>query len=379
MAQPAAGTALPSTSLTSGIVWSRNEADTTASTQTAGSLTYTAADGFTGAWGTDADGRYKQQTSGIYGSEQWSGITLGAERTFLVVAKYASNGGDNQALIDCDGNPPRKWQFNIGAGGVADTIVFDSTPSVIGYASGPAVSSSAAVPVLMRIRNDAGTYKVRVDVAGTAGTEVALSGTPGTLSSGYFATGNRIAGACPLNNSKVYGETIWNRALSDVEMAAVGADAWAIYAAGSGATATLTTTLDASVFSGIASVSPLTVLTATMADAVFSGSAGSSGIASLSVSTDEAVFSGSASVAGSGTLTLPALKNNTGTVLASETGATAYIYATSGAHVVTKTGQTTNGSGVMTITDAALTAATQYRVVIVLASGAEGMDKVTAA
>lgn len=149
--------------------------------------------------------------------------------------------------------------------------------------------------------------------------------------------------------------------------------------ASSGATATLATTLDASVFSGLAFVSPLTVLTATMADAVFSGSAGSSGIASLSVSTDAAVFSGSASVAGSGTLTLPALKNNTGTVLANETGATAYIYATSGPHVVTKTGQTTNSSGVMTVTDAALTAATEYRIVIVLASGAEGMDKVTAA
>jgi len=77
-------------------------------------------------------------------------------------------------------------------------------------------------------------------------------------------------------------------------------------------------------------------------------------------------------------LTLPALKNNTGTVLASETGATAYVYATTGAHVVTKTGQTTDVSGVMTITDAALVAATQYRVVVVLASGAEGMDKVTA-
>lgn len=83
--------------------------------------------------------------------------------------------------------------------------------------------------------------------------------------------------------------------------------------------------------------------------------------------------------AGTPSLTLPALKNNTGTVLASETGATAHVYTLAGALVVTKTAQTTNGSGVMVITDAALTAGTQYRVVIVLASGAEGMDKVTAA
>lgn len=124
------------------------------------------------------------------------------------------------------------------------------------------------------------------------------------------------------------------------------------------ASASLSTTLDPAVFSGTASVSP---------------------VASLSISTAAAVFSGYASVSSDGVLTLPALKNNTGTVLASETGATVHVYATTGAHVVTKTGQTTNGSGVMSITDPLIVASTQYRVVIVLASGDEGMDKVTAA
>lgn len=84
------------------------------------------------------------------------------------------------------------------------------------------------------------------------------------------------------------------------------------------------------------------------------------------------------SVSGSGTITL-LLTNNTGTLLSGETGATVHVYATSGAFVVTKTGQTTNGSGVMTITDALIVAATQYRVVVVLASGDEGLDKATAA
>lgn len=78
-------------------------------------------------------------------------------------------------------------------------------------------------------------------------------------------------------------------------------------------------------------------------------------------------------------LVLPALKNNAGTVLASETGATAFVYDVStGALVVKKTGQTTNGSGVMTVVDASIVSGTTYRVVIVLASGAEGMDKVAA-
>lgn len=81
-----------------------------------------------------------------------------------------------------------------------------------------------------------------------------------------------------------------------------------------------------------------------------------------------------------GTLTLPVLKNNTGTILANETGATVHVYAVStGNKVVTKTAQTTNGSGIMSVTDALIVAATQYRVVVVLGSGAEGLDKVTAA
>lgn len=78
-------------------------------------------------------------------------------------------------------------------------------------------------------------------------------------------------------------------------------------------------------------------------------------------------------------ITLPALKNNTGTLLSSESGATVHVYATSGALVVTKTGQTTNGSGVMTVSDASLAAATSYRLIIVLASGAEGLATATAA
>jgi hypothetical protein len=79
-------------------------------------------------------------------------------------------------------------------------------------------------------------------------------------------------------------------------------------------------------------------------------------------------------------ITLPALKNNTGTLLANEVGATVHVYAVAtGNKVVTKTAQTSDASGVMAVTDAALVAATEYRCVIVLASGAEGLQKATAA
>lgn len=80
-----------------------------------------------------------------------------------------------------------------------------------------------------------------------------------------------------------------------------------------------------------------------------------------------------------GTLTTAPLKNNAGALLANETGATAFVHnVATGALVVMKTGQTTNASGVMTINDAAIVPGTLYRVIVKLASAAEGLDKLTA-
>ena len=83
--------------------------------------------------------------------------------------------------------------------------------------------------------------------------------------------------------------------------------------------------------------------------------------------------------AASGTLTTSPLKNNAGTLLVSLTGITAMVYdLTTGALVVKKTAQTTNASGVLVVIDATIVTGTQYRLVIILATAAEGMDKVTA-
>ena len=76
---------------------------------------------------------------------------------------------------------------------------------------------------------------------------------------------------------------------------------------------------------------------------------------------DSDAFSFTIAVAVAGTITTPALKNNTGTVLAGETGITVNIYhATTGALIVQKTGLTSNASGVIVITDALLVAGTSY-------------------
>lgn len=154
---------------------------------------------------------------------------------------------------------------------------------------------------------------------------------------------------------------------------------WEYVAAGTSATFAITA--DDATFSGGAVVSPMASFIVTAEDAVFSGGAvAGSASAQISATADDSTFSGAAvGDTSSGTITTPALKNNTGTLLANETGITAYVYnPTTGALIVKKTSQTTNVSGVMSIVDALIVGGTQYRVVIVLSSGAEGMDKLTA-
>jgi hypothetical protein len=78
--------------------------------------------------------------------------------------------------------------------------------------------------------------------------------------------------------------------------------------------------------------------------------------------------------------TLP-LSNNTGSLLASTSGISAFVHnPTTGALVVLVSGLSTDADGVLEITDALLEADTSYRVVIrVTGTGAEGMDTYTAA
>jgi hypothetical protein len=93
-------------------------------------------------------------------------------------------------------------------------------------------------------------------------------------------------------------------------------------------------------------------------------------------SNDSAVASSASfTTTAASTLTSSPMKNNTGTLLANETGITVHVYQVGGGFVVTKTGETTDASGVMTLSDAALSTGTTYRLIYVLASGAEGMEK----
>ena len=86
--------------------------------------------------------------------------------------------------------------------------------------------------------------------------------------------------------------------------------------------------------------------------------------ATISLTTANAVFSGSANPAsGLGTFTSEVLRDNTGAVVASKGLNFVALYNdTTGALVVRKTGLSTNGSGVFSFADAALTPGQVYRV-----------------
>lgn len=248
--------------------------------------------------------------------------------------------------------------------------VYCETSGSAGYATGVwgRLDTSVRTGYLVTFNNWSNTFNLQKFVSGTAtglGTAFAYTMTTGeTKTLKLQMRGSTI---------KMFVDGVERISVTDTAITAAGKPGVYTYnghegnygldnftatdATGGGATATLSTTTADAVFSGTASVSP---------------------VASLSISTANAVFSGAASVSSDGVLTFP-LTNNTGTLLAGETGATVHIFTATWTHVVTKTGQTSNGAGVMTVTDAALTAATEYRVVPVLASGDEGMDRVTAA
>ncbi len=80
-----------------------------------------------------------------------------------------------------------------------------------------------------------------------------------------------------------------------------------------------------------------------------------------------------------GTLTLPPMKNNTGTVIAGDTGITIDVYSlTTGVLVERFTGETTDASGVCSVSSVNLVAATAYTVVVRRSNNAIGCAEITA-
>lgn len=163
------------------------------------------------------------------------------------------------------------------------------------------------------------------------------------------------------------------------------AGAFEYFAAGS--TGNITGVLDSIVgaFSAAGSLVTAASINAVLSDMAGSFTAtGYAGQATAAISGTLGSVTGSFNATGSagvsGSLTLPALKNKSGTVWANQAGLTVVVVKASDLSVVaTKTGLSTNGAGTLVVTDPAILAGTEYIALIVTTSKAHGSAKLTAA
>lgn len=228
-AQPAAGTALPSGSLQTGLIFARNEAETNRQTLANGSETSGSLAGDDPTWGTDSDGRYK--TGGGTKAETWTGApAFGPEFTIMTIVKLVSS-ANIQALLDSDDGSARNWQFRMETDGKVTFIGFLAAGGVgVNFTTANAVSTSAPVCALVRVKNYSGTYKAEMSVGGTTTAEQTYPSAPKSFASGNgFALVNRLTAGGEPFTSKLYFSCIWNRALTDAEITALTANPWSIY------------------------------------------------------------------------------------------------------------------------------------------------------
>ena len=153
--------------------------------------------------------------------------------------------------------------------------------------------------------------------------------------------------------------------VSDLYASLGSSGAISLLSASSGATSTIAATTANAVGSLTSNVSPVSTLNTTTANisaawASSSGSATSTITATTENSVGVLTSTGSTS---NGTFTSEVLRDNTGAIVASKTLNHVALYNdTTGVLVVRKTGLSTDGSGVFSFTDAALSAGVTYRV-----------------
>lgn len=173
----------------------------------------------------------------------------------------------------------------------------------------------------------------------------------------------------------------WNRGLTDSEAASVADDITQLWAA-AGPTTAISATL-ANITGSVTSVSaPKTAIAATLANVASSLSSGSGSLVTTIAATLGNVVGAITSTGSTanGTFTSEVLKDYAGNVLANTALNFVRFYNdTTGALVLNKTGVSTNGSGIVTFSDAALVAGTTYRVDWETSAGSRRMPRKAAA
>ena len=186
-------------------------------------------------------------------------------------------------------------------------------------------------------------------------------------------------------NDKIHAVLIFNTALSQADFDSLRDDWFGELfevAGGGGATTTITATL-ASITSSVASKSaPISTISATMANVAGSVACGSGSLVTT-IATTLGNIVGSITSSGSlsnGTFTSEVLTDYAGNVLANVSLNFVRFYNdTTGALVLSKTGVSTNGSGIVSFSDQALVSGTTYRVDWETSSGSRRMPRKAAA
>ena len=259
------------------------------------------------------------------------------------------------------GNASASVPFTDGTAGSSVTTSYIVTPYIGATAQTTVTGTSSPIAVTGLTNGTAYTFKVAAINSVGTGAQSAASNSVTPAASGD-TTPPTMTGTLTVSGITSSGCTVdWSGTARADNVAVTGYE----YNISGGAYADAGTALSHA-FTGLA---PSTSYTVTVRAYDAAGNRSTPALSVVATTSATAV----------GTLTTSPLKNNTGTLLASLTGITALVYdLITGALVVKKTAQTTSSTGVMVVTDATIVPATQYRLIIVLGTAAEGMDKVTA-
>lgn len=304
----------------------------------------------TGTWGehfTCVNGGYTAKGASFTPSIDLNTVANPAHSVFIAVNAIGAATG-NFAIVNSTGNPD--------LGSLSPGI---TTSGHVTAAFGYTKRSEGTTAVGSGIRSFCTTR------AGDAATD-GKSYLDGVLESTGYSDGSRTnakfdyIGGCDGQGSvglSIVWVAIFNKVLSPSEILSLhnslGANnAFGLVESAAGSNGTATGTPDS-----IDLIAPTATGNGTGSGTTNGSASGTPSSASLSAPS----ATGTGTTAGNGTITTPALKNNTGTVLASISGWTVNVYnASTGALVVQKTGLATNASGILTITDAAIASGTSY-------------------
>jgi hypothetical protein len=278
------------------------------------------------------------------------------------------------------------WQFKRAGGFVYSTAYSRDSGYTASRSSGNNPGPTVFAPVMFTINTS--VLRIYLSTADVSG-----ANDPHSMYSTLYAHDNYYLGGGL--NGDVAELAVWNTQLGDTEWASLKAgalpetvspgslvDHWSLQTLSGGGTYTgvngRVLTESGTVVQGgthpITRADPI-VLSGT---AVLAGMTADGGFMSVPSSlTSEAILAGILAGGGMGlapgVLTTPVLKNNTGTILASVTGIVANVYHPStGVLVVRQTGLTSDGSGIVTISDVLLAAGTSYVYELDLSASTQG-------